>query len=350
LSSSVSPPVLVSYAVTRRCNLKCPHCYSEALETPHPKELTTEEAKQLISEIAELGTRMIIFDGGEPTLREDLPELIKHAYDVGLTPLLGTNGMVDTLSKSYARKLKEAGLKAVAISLDGANPKTHDSFRGMEGAWQKTIEGTKNCREVGLTFQIGVAVHRKNLSEFPAIVDLAKRLGANAVEVFEFLPSGRGGKYREEYYLTNEERRELIRYIIKRQLTEDEIYFRVIGIPQYWVEVERTVTDEEALLKFVRSCCGAGTRYATILYEGTVYPCMLLQIPLGNVREESFIDIWRKNEFLKKFRNSDNLKGKCKECKYRDVCRGSRCRAFVETGDPFAEDPACWYSLDEVKG
>ncbi len=337
----MNPPVLVSYAVTRKCNLRCVHCYSEAVEKPHPNELTTEEARELISDIARLGARMLIFDGGEPTLREDLPLLVKHAYDEGLSPLLGTNGMIDTLTKSYLRRLKEAGLKAIAISLDGAKPETHDEFRGVRGAWKKTIKGIQNCREVGIPFQIGVAVHKKNIHEFPEIVDLAKRLGANAVEVFDFVTTGRGRLYKE-YELTVDQKKWLVNYIIKRQLVEEDIYFRVIALPQYWVEVEKNVKDEDMLVRFVRTCCAVGYRYVTILYDGTVYPCMLLQIPLGNIREKPLSEIWEKSELLKNLRDRNNLKDRCRICKYKDICMGARCRAFARTGDPFAEDPACW--------
>lgn len=342
----VPPPVLVSFAVTRRCNLKCPHCYSEALETPHPSELNTEEALELISDIAGLGVRMIIFDGGEPTLREDLPRLVRHAADEGLAPLLGTNGMSDTLSKSYLQELKDAGLKVIAVSLDGANPKTHDAFRGLEGAWEKTLEGIRNINEIGIPFQVGTVVHKKNADEFPAIVDLAKRLGANAVEVFDFVEAGRGAEH-GELELSFEERRDLIRYIIRRQLEEEDLYFRVIAVPEFWPEVERSVKDDLSLLRFVRTCCGAGIRYATILYDGTVFPCMLLPIPLGNIREKTFSKIWSENETLKALRNSENLKGKCGRCRYKDICRGARCRAYAKTGDMMMEDPACWLEVDE---
>jgi len=308
--------------------------------------LSTEEAKQLISDIADLGTRMIIFDGGEPTLREDLMELIRHACDVGLSPLLGSNGMVDTLTKNYARKLRDAGLKAMAISLDGAKPETHDEFRGLDGSWEKTIQGIKNCAGVGLTFQIGVCTHKKNYHELPKIVELARKLGANAVEIFDFVSSGRGLEH-QEYELDVETRMKLIQQIIKMQRNEDELYFRVIGVPEYWVQVEISVSDEDAL-KFVRSCCGAGIRYGTILYDGTVFPCMLLPIPLGNVKKQSFTEIWKNSPVLNTLRDSSNLKGKCAKCKFKEICRGARCRAYVKTGDFMVEDPACWFDEKEI--
>lgn len=344
-----APPVLVSFAVTRKCNLMCPHCYSEALETPHPRELSTTEALELISDIAGLGARMIIFDGGEPTLREDLPRLVRRAAEEGLAPLLGTNGMSDTLTESYLQELKEAGLRAIAVSLDGARPETHDEFRGVGGAWEKTLQGIKNINRVGIPFQVGTVLSKKNADEFPAIVDLAKNLGANAVEVFDFVEAGRGAEHRE-LELSHKERRDIIQYIIRRQLEEDDIYFRVIAVPSFWPEVERSVKDDLSLLKFVRTCCGAGIRYATILYDGTAFPCMLLPVPLGNVREKPFSEIWRESEVLKTLRDSGNLKGRCGRCRYKDVCRGARCRAYAKTGDMLAEDPACWLEDEWIEG
>ena len=341
----VAPPVMVSFAITRRCNLKCPHCYSESVEKPHPKELTTEEAKEVISDVARLGTRMIIFDGGEPTLREDLPELVKHAADEGLTPLLGSNGMKETLSRELLRALRGAGLRAISISLDGAKPETHDSFRGVTGAWESTLKGIENCKEEGITFQIGTTLHKQNFEELPEIIDLAKKLGSYAVEIFEFVEVGRGAQ-NKQYSLSGEQRREAVGYLIERQLKEEELFFRLIALPQYWIEAERRIEDEEGLLKFVRTCCAAGIRYGTILYDGTIFPCMLLPIPLGNVREVSFSEVWRKNPLLEKLRDAENLKGKCSRCKYREICRGARCKALAKTGDLFAEDPDCWIEVE----
>ncbi len=339
------PPVLVSFAITRRCNLKCPHCYSTSVEAPHPNELTTEEAKQLISEVAETGARMLIFDGGEPTMREDLFDLIKHTRDVGLRPLLGTNATF--ITKKYATKLKEAGIKQLAISLDGAKSETHDAFRGVRGTWQDTINGIRNCVEIGIPFQIAPCLTRYNWTELSQIIELARKLGASAIEIFDYVITGRGRDHLR-YELDTETRKKVTEQIVEMQRKDEELSYRVIALPQFWVMVEKTVPEEEVLLKFVRSCCGAGLRYACILYEGTVYPCMVLQVKTGNVREQSFKDIWYKSQVLNELRNRDLLKGKCGRCRYRLVCGGARCKAYEKTGDYLAEDPACWFSEREI--
>lgn len=336
---SRQPPVMVSYAVTRMCNLNCPHCYSDARSEPSPLELSTEEAKELIRDVADMGTRLIIFDGGEPTLRPDLPELISFAADSGLSPLLGTNGMVDTLTYEYALRLREAGLRAAAVSIDSPTPEEHDEFRGVRGAWDRTMKGIENLREAGVPFQIGFTLRHGMVDRLEEMVELAKRLGAIALEVFEFIPVGRGSEH-ERYELTMEERTRAVRKLVEIQRREDLI-IRMIACPQYWVEVERTVPELERM-KFIRSCCGAGTRYATILYDGTVIPCMLLPIPLGNVRTKPFSQIWQESKVLNDLRDRSKLKDACAKCPYADVCIGARCRAYAKTGDYLAEDPGCW--------
>lgn len=172
-------------------------------------------------------------------------------------------------------------------------------------------------------------------------------MGAVAVEIFDFVSSGRGARH-VKYELDAETRKRLVEQIIQLQRKEEDLIFRVIALPQYWVKVEKTVPENEVLLKFVRSCCGAGLRYACVLYEGTVYPCMVLQEKVGNVREQSFNEIWYNSPVLNKLRDRDLLRGKCGRCKYRMVCGGARCKAYAKTGDVLAEDPTCWFTEEEV--
>lgn len=343
LTEEVLPPALVSFGITRECDLDCPHCYSDSGEKD-PRELTTEEAKGVISDIADLGTKIIILDGGEPTLRKDLIELIQHSGDSGLVTVMGSHG--GPLTKELAGDLKSAGCKGVAISLDGAVAKTHDEWRGMEGAWKGAVEGARNCAEVGLEFQIAPLLHKKNIGELSGIIDYAKELGAGAVEIFDYVPAGRG-KGHFEHELDTEQRKRVIDEVIKLQRADDLVY-RVIALPQYWVVVEKEVPEDEILMKFTRSCCAAGTRYITILPNGDVIPCMVLQIVVGNVHQDSLKTIWYESPVLRDLRNRDLLKGKCGICKYKSVCAGARCKAYEKTGDMLAEDPTCWFTEDEI--
>lgn len=335
--------VLVSFGITRECDLKCPHCYSDSGDKDSP-ELTTEEAKKVIRDVADLGAKVIILDGGEPTLRGDLLELIEYSTECKLTAVIGSHGLA--LTKKLTRDLRAVGCKGVAISLDGARAKTHDKWRGLDGAWQKAIEGAKNCAESGLIFQFAPLVHSKNVEELPGIVECAKDMHANALEVFDFVQAGRG-KGHDEYELNAEQRKRVIRDIIRQQ-REGDLIFRVIALPQYWVMVEKTVPDDEIMMKFVRSCCAAGIRYITILPNGDVIPCMVLQKKVGNVRNESIRTIWHESTVLKALRNRGLLKGKCGRCRYKYVCAGARCKAYEKTGDILAEDPTCWFTEEEV--
>jgi radical SAM protein with 4Fe4S-binding SPASM domain len=339
-------PTLVSFAVTRECNLKCKHCYSQSVDSPHPRELDTDEAKRLISQIAEAGAHLIIFDGGEPLMRPDIFGLVSHAGSVGLTPVMGSNGTL--ITPEVAGKLADAGLEAIAISLDGADAETHDDFRGSQGSWEQTLRGIENTREAGISFQIAPTLRHGCWDQWGPIADLAKEWGASAVEVFDYVPAGRGEE-NVEFEMTTEERRLFTREYIARQLADDEMIYRYVALPQIWAEVEKTVPEDDVLAKFVRSCCAAGSRYCCILYEGTVYPCMLLQKKAGDVREQSFVDIWQNSEVFQTLRDRDRLEGKCGRCDYRHLCGGARCRVYTKTGSLTAEDDACWFSEEELK-
>jgi len=341
----ILPPVMVSFSVTQECNLKCVHCYSRSVETPHSNELATAEAKRVIREIADAGARLIIFDGGEPLMRKDIYELIVHAKEVGLRPLMGTNATL--ITKGVAERLVEAGIRALAISLDGAEAKSHDKFRGEEGCWEETIQGIENARQAGIPFQIAPTLRHRGWQEWKEVADLAKEMGAMAVEVFDYIPAGRGAE-NPEFILTTEERRSFIRDYIARQLAEEEMIYRSIGVPQLWVEVERSVPEEEVLTRFVRTCCGAGLRYCCVLYEGSVYPCMVLQKKSGDVRQQSFQEIWYESEVFKTLRDRDRLEGKCGRCDWRHLCGGARCKVYEMTGSLTAEDPTCWFEEGEL--
>jgi MoaA/NifB/PqqE/SkfB family radical SAM enzyme len=344
--AKILPPLMVSFAVTRECNLRCKHCYSEATDSPHPDELTTAEAKRVIAEIAEAGARLLIFDGGEPLMRDDIYQLIAHAQSVGLQPTLGTNATL--LSTEAAERMKKAGIRSLAISLHGAEAKSHDDFCGMEGGWERAMAGIQNVATAGIPFQINTCIHHYNLAQFDAIVSLARNLRAVAIEIFRFIPTGRG-KEHPDLALTSDEQQWLVSQIIQHQLQDRNMVYRCVGIPQFWVEVEKRVTDKEAMSRFIRSCCGAASRYCCVFYEGTVYPCMVLQKRAGNIREKSFQEIWQESDVLKRLRDRDKLEGKHRQCAYRELCGGARCVVFEKTQSLTKEDKDCWFERKDLK-
>jgi MoaA/NifB/PqqE/SkfB family radical SAM enzyme len=347
--AKILPPLMVSFAVTRECNLRCKHCYSEATDSPHPDELTTAEAKRVIEEIAEVGTRLLIFDGGEPLMRDDIYELIAHAKTTGLQPMLGTNATI--LSTEVVERIKKAGIRALAISLHGADAKSHNDFCGLEGSWERAMAGIHNVTTAGIPFQVNTCIHRGNLTQLDAIISLAKNLKAMAIEIFHFIPAGRGKKH-PDLALTPEEQRHLVSQIIQHQLNDESMVYRCVGIPQFWVEVEKRVSNREAMKRFIRSCCGAALRYCCVFYEGTVYPCMVLQNRAGNIREKSFPEIWQGSEVLRKLRERGKLgklEGKCGQCAYRQLCGGARCVVFEKTHSLTKEDNSCWFEKEKLK-
>jgi radical SAM protein with 4Fe4S-binding SPASM domain len=344
----IPPPYLISYAVTRKCNLKCMHCYSDALGEPAPDELSTEEAKRLLDEIADWGIKLLIFDGGEPLCREDIFYLAKYASEKGLRTVIGSNGTL--INMDVTKQLKYSGVMAVQISIDGAKAQTHDWFRGEDGSFYKAMEGAKACKATGLPFQFGMTIRRGTLDEIPDMLKLAMDSGATAAEFFDLVQVPRVKKEIPDEVLSPEERKKVMEWLAEAQ-RDCPIIIRVPGCPMYTLILqEKDIQPEHFpanLLKRIpyygRGCAaGIPNGYLTILPNGYVIPCMLLQIKIGNVREESITQIWDNSQVLSKLRNRNLLKGECNQCIYRDICAGCRGRAYEETGDILATDPGCW--------
>lgn len=343
-----SPPFLISYAVTRKCNLKCKHCYSDATEAPTPDELSTEEAKGLLNGIVNWGIRLLIFDGGEPLCRGDFFDIARYASERGLRAVIGSNGTL--IDADTAGRLKSSGIMAVQISIDGAIAQTHDWFRGMDGSFNKALEGARACKEADLPFQFGMTIRRGTVDEIPDMLQLAIDSGATAAEFFDMVQVPRVKKEIPDEVLTPDERKHVMEWLAEAQ-RDCPIVIRVPGCPMYTLILqERDIQPKHFpadLLKRIpyygRGCAaGMPSGYLTVLPNGDVIPCMLLQVKLGNVREESITRIWDDSQFLSDLRNRSLLEGECGGCIYRDVCAGCRGRAYEETGSILAADPGCW--------
>jgi len=342
------PPYLISYAVTRKCNLKCKHCYSDAAEEQTPDELSTKEAKRILDEITNWRIKLLIFDGGEPLCRDDFFDIAKYAAQKDLRVVIGSNGTL--INTDAAQQLKMSGVMAVQISIDGAEAKTHDHFRGEAGAFDKALEGAKSCRKVGLPFQFGMTIRRSTLDEIPNMLKLALDYGAAAAEFFDLVQVPRVKKVIPEEILTPKERKKIMVWLAEAQV-ECPIIIRVPGCPMYTLILQEKNIQPKYfpanLLKRIpyygRGCAaGMSNGYLTILPNGDVIPCMLLQTKLGNVRDENITQIWNDSQILTKLRDRNLLKGECGPCNYRDKCAGCRGRSYEETGDIMAKDPGCW--------
>lgn len=325
--------MLISWNITKACNLKCEHCYRDA-GIAEKDELTLKEGRKLISDLAELNFRLIIFSGGEPVLREELFSWISYARSLGLTSVLGTNGTL--IDKDCALRLKDAGLKRAGISLDSTDKLVHDKFRCTKGAWKRAIAGMRNCKAAGLEFQVHTTVTKKNIGEILDITDLAQEMGAKAHHIFFLVPTGRGRKI-NDIIPDAPEIEELLGKILEKSQDVD-LELKPVCAPQFI----RIARKKNIKTRFEKGCL-AGRSYACILPNGEVHPCPYMQLSLGNVRKEGFKKIWHENKILRDLRGM-KLEGKCGICEFKTLCSGCRAAAFYQSkGNYLAEDLNCSY-------
>ncbi len=343
-------PLVISYNLTRRCNLKCSHCYINATNKELDGELTTEEAKRLIDQIAEVSRPLLILSGGEPLLRKDSFDLIRYGTEKGLRMGLGSNGgLIDT---KIAGELKEAGVKTVSMSIDSNIPQQHDAFRGVAGSWQKAINAIKALAENGVLVQVNTTLTQQNYNQIDEIMSLVEEIGVENFHLFFLVPTGRGAKIADispsmyESMITN----------TFAKTHRHRLNVRPSCAPQFMRIAKDMGLD---MRQWIRGCI-AGLYYCRIYPNGDVTPCPYLPIRLGNVRETSFKDIWFKSPVFKALRDPNRLKGKCGICNHKTLCGGCRARAYglssdfvdfcgdlhepVEAkADYLAEDPWCVY-------
>ncbi|MEE8619301.1 MAG: radical SAM protein, partial [Dehalococcoidales bacterium] len=226
----IQPPFMFSYSITQKCNLKCKHCYSDSVEQAAPNELSTEEAFRLMDDLSGWGIGLLIIDGGEPLCREDLLDVVKYASSKGIRVTIGSNGTL--IDEEIARKMLDVGVMAIAISVDGADAQTHDSFRGVSGTFEQTLKGVEACRIAGLPFQFNMLIRKETLSQLPDMLHLAVDCGANAAEFFDLVAAGRANQECKEQVLSLSERKQSMEWLAQSQ--EDcPIVIRVPGCPMY---------------------------------------------------------------------------------------------------------------------
>ncbi|MEA2054506.1 MAG: radical SAM protein [Candidatus Thermoplasmatota archaeon] len=345
-------PFQIVWDVTYACNLKCKHCYATAGKT-WKDELSTEEAKRAIDIFDRAGVTIIAFSGGEPLVRPDILELTKYAADKGIYVAIATNGTL--ITKEKAREMNEAGVQFVQISLDGASAETHDKFRGIQGAFDKTVDGVKNSVEKGFFVEISTTATKYNYKEIPDIIRLSEELGANWFMAFNFIPTGRG-KDIVKVDLTPDEREEMLKMLWNELKARKNInvlstapQFARVALQQEEGEDEKVVPTHfynpklagqlVDLAEFIGGC-GAGRFYMAMHANGDLQPCVFFPLKLGNIREDDFEELWIHNKVLQDLRDKDLLKG-CDTCDYRYYCGGCRARAYAYTGDYLSPDPGC---------
>jgi radical SAM protein len=367
-------PFIVIWEVTRACQLACTHCRADAITARNPFELTTGEGRQLLDDLASFGSPrpLVILTGGDPFERPDLPELVAHGTSIGLSMALSPS-VTDRLTRPVLAELHAAGAKAVSLSLDGASAHTHDSFRGVDGVFEATLEAARLVRDVGLRLQINTTVTRGNVHELPQLLASVLELGASLWSVFFLIPTGRG-KVLEPLHAAEVE--EVLHWLHEVSTlvaikTTEAPHFRRIAIQRATALAGHTrgrganldedfppgrlrlrlrddtaavlTGDEHVRIPRPPIDVNSGRGFAFVDHVGMVYPSGFLPIAVGSIRDQSFSQIYRDSELLQGLRDPDGFGGKCGRCEFRDVCGGSRSHAFATTGDPLAEDPSCVY-------
>jgi radical SAM protein with 4Fe4S-binding SPASM domain len=335
-------PLVFIWELTQACDLSCEHCRADAQELRHPDELTTEEGKQLLDDVSEFGdNQLVVLSGGDPCKRDDLVDLVEYGTDIGLSVTLTPSG-TSSLTPDVIESLADAGLRRMALSIDGATPEAHDAFRGEEGSFEQTIEAARAANDIGLPLQINTTVCQRTVDQLPALRERVANLDAVLWSVFFLVPVGRGRVLDPISPVRSDEVMEWLATV-----AEEESYgIKTTEAPHYR-RVQQQRGDGESKR---RGGVIAGDGFAFVSHTGEMYPSGFLPESAGNVREQAPTEMYRNSDLFENLRDRDALKGKCGACPFRHVCGGSRSRAYAYTGDPLAADPLCPYVPPEYDG
>lgn len=367
-------PRLVFWELTTGCNLRCVHCRATAQELASPLDLSTPDALRVIEQVSSYAHPILVLSGGEPLFRKDLFTIASYAVQKGLLVALASNGTL--ITPEVAEKIRASGIRRVAISLDGADAPTHDAFRGLPGSFQAALRGLRNVQEVGVSTQINTTVTRHNAHQLPALLELALELGVDAFHTFLLVPVGCGVNIADEQMVPAEEYERILHWFYDRE-REGRLELKATCAPHYYrVRKQREVSERRAVkismdaphpgalgadlkpraahpsapaksrhpqMGAVTKGCLAGSAVCFISHQGEVFPCGYLPVKAGDLRRQSFREIWENSPVFQALREPDGLKGKCGVCEFRKICLGCRARAFAASGDYMEEEPFCAY-------
>ncbi len=347
-------PFTIAWEVTRACAYACVHCRADAMHTPDPNELNTEEALHLIDRLAEFGSPILVFTGGDPMMRKDLHELIAYATQKGLRcSLTPTATALPTTAR--LEKVRDAGIRRIALSLDAPRPEIHDAFRQVPGSWQRTMDILHRAQAIGLSVQVNTTVAKHNVDILDEMIPFLQEVGAVQWSVFFLVPTGRA---QASNMISAEEHERVFNWLY--DLSKNAPFdIKSTAAPMYRrvaIERKRAEQGSDKPVTFQ----GAGFQYADglnrptrgvndgngflfISYIGDIQPSGFLPLTAGNVRTDDVIDVYRHSQLFTDLRTPDKIKGRCGICEYRDVCGGQRGRAYGVTGDYLESDPACVY-------
>ena len=356
-------PFLAIWEITQSCDLACKHCRAAAQPIPHPDELTNAEAKALIDQIAAMHVPIFVFTGGDPMKRKDVFELIRYAADKGVQVAV-TPSATPLLTREAMFKLKEAGLVRLVIFMDGATPEIHDTFRGLPGAWARTIQAIEWANEAGIPIQVHTTISRHNAQDLDNLCALFEKLAIVMWNVFFLVPVGRGqlgdmlsgeefetvfGKIYElsqrvNFQIKTTEAMHYRRYLLQHNLEERRMgQGHPQGVAHAYEPGTPTADAQTRTMSWTTRRVNDGKGFLFISHVGNVYPSGFLPIHAGNVKETPLAEIYRNAPIFKSLRDTGRLEGKCGACEYKEICGGARARAYALTGDPLAPEPCCIY-------
>ncbi len=349
---------LLFWETTIKCNLACAHCRRVESDDAAAADLPTNQARELIGQLARLGQRqpfmpVLVFSGGEPLCRADLFELVAYASSLGVPPALATNATL--IDAAAAGHIAQSGIVRVAVSLDGATAEVHNRLRRIDDAFERTIAGIRRLNAEKVPFQINVTLTRHNYTQLQQIYELAESLGAVALHVFMLVPVGCGQVLAETDMLSPQQYEQTLLRIceldgldrLQVKVTCAPHYQRIIrqrGLYQHRGRTSRSRGNAPGRTAHASARgCLAGLGVLFVGHQGDVFPCGYLPVKCGQVPRQDLADIWFNNTDLARLRNSDMLQGKCGICGYRHICGGCRARAYAATGNYLAEEPFCTY-------
>lgn len=357
-------PVSVVWSLSYQCNLRCKHCYQNASQRSSD-ELTLDEQLNIVEQMARAGVSLVVLSGGEPLANPSLEKLIERIKQHKMAVSIDSNGVL--LDKEMVQHLKQLGVDSIEISLDSVNAESHDRFRGLEGAFEKTLDAVELCSDAGIFTTVATTSTKLNYAESGELISLARSRGAQRVVFFDLVPAGRGRDI-QDLKLSRVEQLQLMA-LVKKECSREgcEVFTE---LPQYVVyssvgdgesisnEAEKALSVERFTLSSFFDCaghdniyrkvavylggCPAGRLYCNIQPNGDVTPCMFMpRYPVaGNLRNQSFDEIWNGTTF-QSLRDRSSLKGKCRECRSVMVCGGCRAKAAAYESDYLASDPTC---------
>jgi len=351
---------LVFWETTAGCNLECVHCRRIDVSKQLMKDdLSTEESLQFVDRLAEFAKPILVLSGGEPLFRPDIFTIAKHAGERGLTVALATNGTL--ITEAVAGKIVDAGIRRVAISIDGADEMTHDAFRRQPGSLAAALNGFRHLKKLGMSLQINCTVTKHNVNQVDLLYDKVVALGADALHLFMLVPVGCGVQIAEANMLPAEEYERVLNWMYDKSKLK-QLHLKATCAPHYFRIMRQRAASEHIRIEASHSHgkpegpghhhnmsamtkgCLAGSAICFVSHTGEVFPCGYLPVSTGNVKKQSLREIWESAEVFQRLRNPDELEGKCGCCEFKKVCMGCRARAFYEAnGDYMAEEPYCIY-------